>query len=50
MGRIFSATGATILGSCGFKDDDKGFSVKLGANWFSSEWFGFVGHLFYLIT
>jgi len=28
--RIFNATGATILGSCGFKDEGESFSVKLG--------------------
>jgi len=30
MGMTFNEIGAAILGSCGFKDMSKGFSVKLG--------------------
>jgi len=29
MGKKFNAIGVSILGSCGFKGGDKGFSMKL---------------------
>lgn len=33
MSIIFSAIGADILGSYGFKDGDEGFLVNFGKNW-----------------
>ena len=38
MGITFSVIGASILGSCGFKDGVNGFK-RIGNNWSVSEYF-----------